>query len=45
MLEYLNIPWTQWTGTDLIQVALSIAGVIIVYALIRAIILAGTKKE
>lgn len=44
-MEYLNIPWTQWTGMDLIQVGLTIAGAIIVYALVRAIILAGTKKE
>lgn len=43
VFEYIDKAWTTWTGGDIIQVGLTIVGAIVIYALIRAFVLAGTK--
>ena len=37
--------WTVWTGNDIVQVVVTIVVIIVAYALIRAIILAGSKGQ
>jgi hypothetical protein len=44
VFEFMDKAWVAWTGGDIIQIGATIVGLIVVYALVRAVILAGTKE-
>ena len=41
VFEYMDKAWTLWNGSDIVQVVATLAVIVIAYALLRAIILAG----
>jgi hypothetical protein len=45
MFEYMDKAWTLWTGMDIVQVVGTVVVIIVAYALLRAIILAGKAEK